>query len=299
MNNYSPFSIDHTTLEETVNHITSAFPYMSNIDNLHLYPERTFPWHWHNEIELFCMQDGEIDYHLPSGCYTFRKGEGAFINSNVLHMTCCSASTSCLQKEHLFTPEFIGGEKGSILMQKYVKPIVENSGLEFFHLYPHIPAHKEILDLLSQCHQLYIEQRDGYELEIHAKMTLIWKQLYQLTKDVHAEKATITSIKVKQMMLYIANHYGEKITLKEIADAGFISIRECNRCFHETLSVTPFSYVRDYRLCKAQNLLIHTTLSITEIAATCGFSTGSYFGKLFYQKYHCSPRTYRKARSTQ
>ncbi len=45
------------------------------------------------------------------------------------------------------------------------------------------------------------------------------------------------------MMEFIASHYQEKLTLKQIADSSFISPRECSRCFQETLGQSPFSYL--------------------------------------------------------
>lgn len=293
MGNCTLYNIDHTTLEETVDHITSAFPYMANVCNLQDYPEGIFPWHWHNEVELFYVEEGQLDYHLPSGHYTFKKGEGAFINSNVLHMACCPPVHPSLQKEHLFKPEFVGGEEGSILMQKYVKPMIQNAGLEFFRLEPGIPEHRELLDILSKTHYIYNQKEEGYELDIRANITLLWKKLYGLTKDIQNVQPSYAFEKIKEMMLYISKHYGEKITLKEIANAGFISIRECNRCFHDALGMTPFAYLTDYRLRKSRNLLMNTTLPVTDIAIACGFNTSSYFGKLFREHFSCSPREYR------
>ena len=96
------------------------------------------------------------------------------------------------------------------------------------------------------------------------------------------------------MMEFIASHYQEKLTLKQIADSSFISPRECNRCFQETLGQSPFSYLINYRLHKACSLLSHTSLTVTQVSAACGFSSSSYFTHIFHQTFGCTPREYKK-----
>ena len=39
--------------------------------------------------------------------------------------------------------------------------------------------------------------------------------------------------KIKLMMIYIHEHYGEKISIPELAAAAYLSERECYRVFHD------------------------------------------------------------------
>lgn len=289
--------INPATLEETVAHVSPEFPYMSDLCDLHDYPGNEFPWHWHGEVEFFYMREGRLDYLLPSGKHTFYEGEGAFINANVLHMTRCEKTVPCVQEEHIFQPQFIGGARGSVLMQKYVLPITENPDFELMRMDPACRAHAGMMMRLREAHQLYVEKPEGYEFDLREKMTQVWRSLYALTKDMQqSKKPKITSDRIKRMMAYISAHYPEKLTLSQIAASGHVSIRECCRCFQVSLGVPPFSYLMDYRLHKACDLLSHMALSITEIAIACGFHTSSYFGKSFREKFGCTPKEYREAK---
>lgn len=285
--------INESTLEETVT-LTPEFPYIANLCDLHVYPECTFPWHWHNEVEFFYMRRGCLEYHLPSGSYFFQEGEGGFINANILHMTRCQEQDPCIQEEHIFLPQFIGGQSQSVLMRKYINPIIENPDFDLFRLDPSRQNHKALIDLLEESYQIYFAGYDGYELDILEKMTQLWKAFYLLTREQQqTKKASSHSDRIKTMMEFIAVHYHEKLTLKQIADSSFISVRECCRCFNETLGQSPFTYLMDYRLRKACDLLAHTRLTITEIGNACGFDSSSYFGKVFREKFGYSPREYR------
>lgn len=289
------YRINQSTLEESVNNITPEFPYVSNLCDLHFYPGNTFPWHWHNEVEFFYMREGKLEYHLPSGCYTFSKGEGGFINANVLHMTCCEDQLPCEQIEHIFLPQLIGGQERSILMRKYINPIIENPDFDLFRFDPSDQEHQVIMDILRDAYNIYMEKYEGFEFDILEKMTQLWRSFFFLTdKQRQIKKAGPHSDRIKTMMEFIATHYHEKLTLKQIADSSYISSRECCRCFHETLGQSPFTYLMDYRLRKSCDLLSHTQLSITDIGTACGFDSSSYFGKVFREKFGCSPREYRK-----
>jgi AraC-like DNA-binding protein/mannose-6-phosphate isomerase-like protein (cupin superfamily) len=56
---------------------------------------------------------------------------------------------------------------------------------------------------------------------------------------------------------------------------------------------TPTEWINARRLQQAALLLVTTPNSISDIAFDCGFSNVSYFHRLFRQRYHESPRSYR------
>jgi len=57
---------------------------------------------------------------------------------------------------------------------------------------------------------------------------------------------------------------------------------------------TVLNYIRSVRLDKADQLLRDSDLNISEIVYTIGFTSRSYFCKIFKQKYRCTPKAYRK-----
>ena len=50
---------------------------------------------------------------------------------------------------------------------------------------------------------------------------------------------------VQVMLVYIHTYYADDLSLKDIADAGTMSIAQCNRCFNKMLNVTEISEVLD------------------------------------------------------
>jgi len=287
--------INTSTLEETLRRITPDFPYTADLCPLHTLPGSSFPWHWHKEIEIFYMRRGTLEYILPDGPHTFRQGEGGFLNSGVLHMTCCPKNETCLQEEHLFLPSFLGGGDSTILTARYIAPIVERPDMELYRFDPAVSDHQTIIRLMKASFDCYEAAQEGYEFEIREYMSRIWRILFSLTKDFQGNtKKRPRNDRIKLMMEFIAAHYHEKLTLKQIADSAFISPRECSRCFQEVLGQPPFLYLTDYRLHKACSLLTHTSLSITQISTACGFNSSSYFAQAFHKAFGCTPKQYRR-----
>lgn len=51
------------------------------------------------------------------------------------------------------------------------------------------------------------------------------------------------SDQIKQMMIYVHEHYSEKISVSQLAAAAYLSERECFRVFHDHLHTTPTEYI--------------------------------------------------------
>lgn len=141
--------------EEKLPYANPNFPYIASCAELDHYREPFVPWHWHKAVELFYMESGELTYHTPNGAIIFPPGSGGMVNSNVLHMTTFQTlKEKNIQLLHIFEPELIGGNHGSLIDQKYIMPIVAASQIELIALYPEQPEHAEILHLIRQAFQL-------------------------------------------------------------------------------------------------------------------------------------------------
>ena len=100
--------------------------------------------------------------------------------------------------------------------------------------------------------------------------------------------------KMKAMMRYIHDHYPDTISVHQLAWEAHISKRTCFRLFQDNLHMTPVEYMQSYRLRMACQMLAKGTASVTEISGRCGLGSTSYFGKVFREKFGCTPLEFRK-----
>lgn len=92
---------------------------------------------------------------------------------------------------------------------------------------------------------------------------------------------------------YIDEHYSEKFSLEEIADALYINKIYLSKCFKDTTGDTLLHYHNKVRCRHACELLSDPSLSIDAISHNVGYATSSHFARIFRSIYNCSPTQYR------
>lgn len=281
--------------EEILPDFSEDFPYIATRVDFVYYALPSVPWHWHKSIELFYMEEGELQYTTPGGVYTFPQGSAGLVNSGVLHVTRWKPPREGnVQLLHLFEPELLSGRAGSRIDRKFVQPLVHQSGIEILPLYPHREEHVPILNKIRAAFDIP-EEAPGYELLVRQAISDIWLSLLEIARDSICETKTGQSgQQIKQMMLYVHEHYAEHISVDDLAQAAHLSKRACFRMFRDNLHMTPVEYIRSYRLQLACRMLAEEHVSITEIAYRCGLGSSSYFGRLFREEKGCTPLEYRK-----
>lgn len=282
--------------EEDLPDFHPAFPYIASRAEFGRFRDFFVPWHWHKAMELCYIESGALEYCTPGGTVVLPAGAGAMVNSNILHMTRLPQDVSgSVQLIHLFDPGFISGGSGNLIDQKYVMPVVSDTGFEILPLFPGRPGQEEILALIRKSFAL-TETEKGYELRLRGMLSEIWLGLAELVRD-RAESGGLyrkTNDSIKLMMIYIQEHYAEKITAAAAADAAFLSERECYRIFQTCLHMTPGEYIRNYRLQMDCQMLSGGNLKLTEISRACGLGSSSCFGKIFRESMGCTPLEYRR-----
>ena len=196
----------------------------------------------------------------------------------------------------VFLADILSAGIHSVFYQKYISPVLENEALDTLIFHPSSPVHRQIISHLRSSQDAADIADYGYELAVRNHLSEVWLQIAKdapVSTTERKRRNDTGSERVKKMMLYIREHYGEKISLSDIASSAGISDRECLRCFQNNLNTTPFTYLLRYRCHAAAERLRYSADPVTEIAYSCGFSGPSYFGKIFRQEMDCSPSEYR------
>lgn len=279
------------TRQEDLPDFAPDFPYRFSLSEPSGFPGGQVPWHWHPALELFYLRSGHLVYETPAGTWTFAPGSGGLVNGNVLHSARAVPGEPVTQLIHLFEPSLLGGSLGSRIGQKYLVPITADASLELLPLDPEEPRQAQVVEKLKASFELDREAF-GYELRLRAALSEIWLELLALPHTGNCS-GTRSDEKCKAMMAYLHEHAAEPLRIGQIAAAGCCSEREAYRTFQECLHTTPLAYLQNFRLQNACAQLTAGQRSITEVAAECGFSSLSYFGRVFRRAYGCTPAAYR------
>ena len=79
-----------------------------------------------------------------------------------------------------------------------------------------------------------------------------------------------------KLLEWIAESHSS-VALTELAQQAGLSEFHFARMFRQSLNMAPHQYVMQQRMAKAQNLICHSALPLTELALACGFSSPSHF----------------------
>lgn len=280
-------------LRETTERGTASFPmemYRTDFSNM---ATGRVPWHWHGEVEFGLVKRGSMKLEVKNRALILSAGEGVFINTGLLHTMRQQSQEPCELISVVFDPIMIAGT-GSASERKYVLPILRCAALDFLALEPDTEWQSDILVALREAYSVYTKPHFGYELKLRELLSRIWRRIAVHMKNLVEETGERSyDMRIRLMMGYIAENYMRKITLEDIACAANISQRECSRCFHDNLGMTPFEYLINHRIRIASEMLLQTDMEITELCFAAGFNSSSYFAKAFRDSTGYTPREYR------
>ena len=97
-----------------------------------------------------------------------------------------------------------------------------------------------------------------------------------------------------QISNFMSQSYRQKITLKDLATALFLSEKQTSRIIHKEHGCSFNEFIMRWRLNVACMYLSHTSLEISEIASLVGYEYTSLFFTHFKKSYGITPSEYRK-----
>lgn len=286
------------TNKETVFEMKKDYPCCCRDMSITRGGSRFIPWHWHEELEFLYVKEGEIVYWTAGNNICLKKSEGLFINTNVIHQVTVPENVGYVRYcVFMLRPEFLA-EEGSLLDKKYIRPVLYDRRFQATVLRYENAMQKKILEDMQEIKRIYDEKAFGYEMIFRNKMADMWIDFTDMLgmEAEHAELFMHISEKeerLKEMLTFIHQEYGNEISLSDIAGAAKVSKREALRCFQNEIHISPGAYLKEYRLQMACTMLRNTTDSITAVSQNCGFHSASYFGKVFRSQMGCTPYEFR------
>lgn len=104
---------------------------------------------------------------------------------------------------------------------------------------------------------------------------------------------TTSNERLRTVLLYLAKHFDETLTLKDISDRFGFGERSLSRLFQLTLSTSFLQYLRLLRTVRAIEMMLQTNQSLSEIAFATGYNSLAAFSKAFYQLTNARPNKIR------
>lgn len=190
---------------------------------------------------------------------------------------------------------------------------IRHTRFPFKCYYVHISVEKgPLYDILMSTPNFFETDKHEFYKEIFVKMvqhygslneneeiilqSLLLELIYTIGKDSKNKKGSLTEnhLTIEKSINYINEHLTENLSLEKISKEMSFSPIYFHNTFKATVGKTLRDYIEEQRIKKAENLLLTTKYSLTQIAYECGFSSQSYFSYVFKRRMKKTPREYAK-----
>ena len=280
---------------ELEKHGTETFPMTVNHDDLWSFEGKNVPIHWHNDLEINLIREGEAVFQVYQKSYRVRTGEGFLLNRNVPHSCSSPGNEHVRYSTILVRPDFLYGDFGSDVERKCFQPFLQNSAIPCIYLTGFGENGKEILQKLNQVEEAFDRKRFCYELKIkgllcEAFAMILYGHRQELTKFVSANLQELE--RLEKMLNYLNMHFTEVISLQDLADQVHLLREVCCRLFKKMTGKTITGYLEEYRVNKSFSLVQSGQYSMIQITEMVGFSNPSRFASAFRKRFGCNPGEY-------
>lgn len=258
--------------------------FLSNYPNYY-----TAPSHWHDDIELIAVLDGEMDYNVNGEIARLEKGAGIFVNAGQMHFGFSGSGTECDFICAILHPMLLCAS--AAYEREFVLPVIRS--VPYMVLDPGTLWQRAVLEQIYRLFQSK-GQRAG-AMKAQSAFAAVWSLLYENLPLQETESPGGSDLTAARNMVgFIQKNYAQKISLREIAASGAVGQSKCCKLFAQYFGQPPNAYLNQYRLNKSLELLRCGGRPVTEVALSAGFGSASYFAELFRKTFGESPTEYRK-----
>lgn len=276
------------------------YEFVDHFNNMPLYCSvvglNDITFHWHNDIEVLFVLNGELCVNLIDSKYIMKKGDILLINSNQSHFF------EDIGEENLvlfvqFSPEIMENKNENKKINKIFKcnSMISDIMQE--------EAFNKLRSLLAYIGYEIYTKRNGYEYFIKSRFYEMIGILYRnfTFKIDFVEKKTVDDKNLKRaksMIEYIEKNYAKDISLSNVAKAVHMSDSYFSHFFKEIIGIPFKKYLDVVRFHKSAELLRTTNYSIMEVAIECGFNNKQPMYRLYKKNINMTPSEYRDKHSS-
>ncbi len=254
--------------------------------------------HYHEYVEFLYGIDCDISVWIDGKCIDVKSGDFCIITSKTAHdvMSKTKKSRYLVIK---FVPQILYAAEQSVFEFKYNLPFISRDMNKRDVFYKPELQKTQIPFLMEKIIGEWEEKNYAYEIALRAYITQIalwllreWKK--EKGAEIPVDLVNADNMKcIKKAMEYAQKNFASA-SVKEASELCNLSYSYFSRLFKRIMGENFNEYVNTIRISEAKLMLTSTTKSVAEIAKECGFSSVSYFSKIFKEKTKVTPHKFSK-----
>ena len=256
-----------------------------------------FPSHRHNFIEVLYVCEGSLTNIIGGKQVVIEAGELLFLNQFTRHEI-LPAGKNDIAINFMILPEFFDvaytmAGSNNVLADFLVNVLRQNEEKgEYLHF--RVAEVLQIQNLLENMIYSLVTGRGDQNRINQTTMGLIF--LYLLDSVQYAEMRVPNQYENMISMTtldYIEQNY-KTATLTELCVRLHLPMHVLSKMIKKNTGFNFKELLQRKRMNKAIDLMCETELPISDIIAAVGYENGSYFHRVFREKYHVTPRAFRE-----
>jgi len=248
--------------------------------------------HHHDFYEVYFFLHGRVEYRVEGRIYHLQPGDLLLINPMELHQLIAEPGDSTYERFILWIEkEYLESMSTDTVSLTHCFDSAQPGHSNLLR-----PGHSKRADILMQFKELVREcYSSNYGSELYAQSCLL-KLLVELNRMavkrgrevvLHEESSPLIS----SVLLYIADHYDESISLEQLAQKFYVSKYHLAHEFSRIVGTSVYRYIMLKRLVIARQLL-SSGIAPGTVAVQCGFADYSNFYRAFKAQYGIAPSSF-------
>jgi len=241
-------------------------------------------WHCSEEVIILYVHKGSGSIVCSEKAYPLKEGALCLIGAGKFHYTMPEEPEN-YERSKLF----LSKEQFSSLIS-LTKNDLQLKKRDFIYAEIEENHRKYIENIFDELHSFVIDFPEHIKTFLNSSVLslMVYIDKYMLENSLSASGFMASAIE------YINSNISYEITIEEICRAVHMSKYYFCRQFKKYTGMTVMNYVLKTRITLAKDMLINSENSITDVSTKCGFSSVSYFCRVFKEESGLPPLQFRK-----
>lgn len=237
--------------------------------------------HSHNAYQWYCVIYGGVDHSVDGQVYSLSPEESLLIPPGVMRSPCARDKAPA-----------------------YLFAVFENHGLQIDPMCGRVlPTPRDLLpDLHALARELRRPEANTHEMVEALLVRLLIGLGRVVAQEERANPARTSALNilpqqevVERVEAFMRRNIQQDLSRQELADLVHLSPAHLARIFQQATGRTLISRLLELRMGQAKQLLLNSTLSITEVSLQVGYHSFSHFSRAFKEAVGVSPSDYRRS----
>ena len=256
---------------------------------------RDYPLHVHDWIEISYMYSGSCIQVIEGKKYRMKKGQLLLMVPNTIHtIEKLNENDVLIQialgQKNLTTNFFNRLSSSSIVSRFFINAFYETHSINNFYLFESENSRRLELFITEFLCEYYDPSIANIDI-LNSLFSLIISELVNVM-NVTSDSISNDNEHVLPILHYIENNY-RTCSLTSVSSKFGLNANYMSNLLKKYTGLSFNQLVVEQRLTTAEQLLISSDMSVTDIANYVGYQNMSFFYKIFTRKYSYKPSEYR------